>query len=162
MNVPKRITQDELERSSLSYRSAKRIKRFLDDYHLDAVLGFLFPGAGDVVLWLSALPLLYVALIKVGSVRLTLAILSNVLVDSLIGMVPLLGDVADFLFKAHRRSFTLLEGFVEGDKTIIREVNKRATISIITIIVCIILIGLLLYLFAHLLIQFYSYLITLI
>ena len=74
----------------------------------DLVLG-LFPGLGDVLT--SALSLLIVHHAwQTGASKLTLArMLGNVGVDFVIGAIPLLGDLFDFVWKANRKNALLLE-----------------------------------------------------
>jgi hypothetical protein len=73
----------------------------------DSLIG-LIPGIGDVATGVLALYQIYVA----GRHNLggwTIArMLGNVLLDVLIGLVPLVGDLADVAFKANRRNLALL------------------------------------------------------
>lgn len=75
---------------------------------LDGLIG-LVPGAGDLVGGAAAAYAL-VAAARLGApgsviVRMT----GNILVDLLIGALPVLGDVFDFGWKANRRNLDLLE-----------------------------------------------------
>jgi hypothetical protein len=74
----------------------------------DSVLG-IFPGLGDVLT--SAISLLIVHHAwQTGASRFTLArMLGNVGIDFLVGAVPFLGDVFDFVWKANRKNARLLE-----------------------------------------------------
>ena len=74
----------------------------------DTILG-LFPGLGDVLT--SALSLLIVHHAwQTGASKLTLArMLGNVGVDFVVGAVPFIGDVFDFVWKANRKNARLLE-----------------------------------------------------
>ena len=74
----------------------------------DSVLG-LFPGFGDVLT--SALSLLIVHHAwQTGASKLTLArMLGNVGVDFVVGAIPFLGDLFDFVWKANRKNARLLE-----------------------------------------------------
>lgn len=74
----------------------------------DSVLG-LFPGLGDVLT--SALSLLIVHHAwQTGAPKLTLArMLGNVGADFVIGAIPFLGDLFDFVWKANRKNAQLLE-----------------------------------------------------
>jgi hypothetical protein len=78
---------------------------------LDPVLG-LFPGIGD---FLAAVLSSYVvvAAARLGAPRSVLArMLVNLGVDTLVGVVPLLGDLFDVGWKANMRNAALLEGYV--------------------------------------------------
>jgi hypothetical protein len=74
----------------------------------DSILG-LFPGLGDVLT--SALSLLIVHHAwQTGASKLTLArMLGNIGVDFVVGSVPLIGDLFDFVWKANRKNARLLE-----------------------------------------------------
>jgi hypothetical protein len=74
----------------------------------DSVLG-LFPGLGDVLT--SALSLLIVHHAwQTGAPKLTLArMLGNVGADFVIGAIPFLGDLFDFVWKANSKNAQLLE-----------------------------------------------------
>ena len=75
---------------------------------LDPILGLL-PVGGDVIGALLAAYLVWVALeLRLPkSVAIRMGI--NILVDSVIGMVPLVGDVADALWKSNQWNLKLLE-----------------------------------------------------
>ncbi len=93
-----------------------RVSRLLDSafgipgtrlrFGLDGLLG-LVPGIGDTVTTLIATTILYEAW-RAGVRKRTLVRMGlNVAGDSLLGAVPLVGDVADFFFKANRRNLEL-------------------------------------------------------
>jgi hypothetical protein len=75
---------------------------------LDPLLGLL-PGSGDVVAGLLSLYVLGVAwhlrLPRHVIVRMGV----NTLLDVLLGLLPLVGDVADFFWKSNRRNIRILE-----------------------------------------------------
>ncbi|MGL4518981.1 MAG: DUF4112 domain-containing protein [Phocaeicola sp.] len=117
--------QEELEASS-SYTAVKTISKVMDEYYLDGIIGFI-PVVGDMATLFTGIPSLYVALCKVKSIPLTLAVLSNLLLDTLVGMIPFwIGNICDFFFRGNIRNFKLIVGFVEADQAVIREVNRRA------------------------------------
>lgn len=74
----------------------------------DAIIG-LVPWAGDTVTALLALGILVHAhRMRVPRI-VQLRMLLNVGIDMVIGLVPLLGDVADVFWKANTRNLALLE-----------------------------------------------------
>jgi hypothetical protein len=98
---------------------AERLVRILDDgfkvpgtnfgVGIDAIIGMLVPGAGDVVTAAGALGLFWAA-IKQGVPRVVIARMAvNVAIDVLVGAVPLLGDLFDLVWKANRKNLTLIE-----------------------------------------------------
>lgn len=76
-------------------------------FGLDPLIG-LVPGVGDAA---SAIVALYIVLEawRLGASRGTLArMLLNVGLDFGVGVIPVVGDVADFVFKSNRRNLDLL------------------------------------------------------
>lgn len=83
-------------------------------FGLDPIMG-LIPGFGDMGgLIVSAMILSSLA--KNGASGFVLArMVLNIVIDSVIGSIPVLGDVFDFAFKANQRNLKLLEEhYVEG------------------------------------------------
>lgn len=76
---------------------------------LDPIVGLLLPGIGDVLGALPSMVLLSIAA-RSGVPRVVVArMLLNVAVDSLVGSVPLIGDVFDATFHANEKNLALLE-----------------------------------------------------
>jgi hypothetical protein len=82
---------------------------------LDPILG-LVPGIGDLVSPLFTIGILWqgrdLGISKVVQVRM----LGNVLLDALIGSVPVAGDLFDFAWKANEKNFALLELHAEEER----------------------------------------------
>ena len=95
----------------------------------------------------------------IKSIPLTLAVLNNAFRDVLMGMIPFfVGDVIDFFRRANIQNMAMIQGFVDGDETIIKQVNQRAWQSAIILIVLMLLIALMIWA----LISFGSYLYSLV
>ena len=104
-------------------QSIERIGRLMDSAFrlpvvgpigLDAALG-LFPVAGDAISAAIAIALIGRSL-RYGIPREIIArMLANVLVDLLVGAVPVAGDLADIWFRANERNITLLREYL-GDE----------------------------------------------
>ncbi|WP_106625372.1 DUF4112 domain-containing protein [Bacteroides sp. Marseille-P3684] len=125
---------------STSYQMTQTIARWMDKYFLDPLIG-LIPGLGDALSSLLVFPFIYVAAVKVRSLPLTLAVIFNVLRDMAIGLIPFwVGNILDFFNRAYLQNFRLIVGFVEDDREIIREVNRKAFWMGVGIVVCCILI----------------------
>jgi hypothetical protein len=85
-------------------------------FGLDPLIG-LVPGVGDGI---SAIVSLYIVLeaYRLGASRGTLArMLLNVGLDLGVGIIPIIGDVADFAFKSNRRNLDLLRRHLGRGKT---------------------------------------------
>jgi uncharacterized integral membrane protein len=152
----------ELQRKRLmdnkAYQTMDGLTRYMDKYHLDALIGII-PGWGDTIALLCVVPFVYFSWRVVKSVPLTLAILNNALRDVLMGMIPFfIGDVIDFFHRANIRNMKMIQGFVDGNEAIIRQVNQRAWQSAIVLIVLLLLIALMIWV----LISFSSYLYSLV
>lgn len=74
--------------SMTSYVVMDKTAKIMDKYLVDPILGFFFPAAGDMLSSVLAVPFIYYSLCVVKSIPLTLAVISNVLVDMLVGIVP--------------------------------------------------------------------------
>lgn len=121
------------------------LTRYMDRYYLDALIG-LIPGWGDAIAFLSVVPFLYFSSGVVKSIPLTLAVLNNALRDLLMGMIPFfVGDVIDFFYRSNIRNLQMIQGFVDGDEIIIRQVNQRAWQSAIILVVLLLLIVLMIW-----------------
>ncbi len=120
------------------YRTLQRIARWMDTYYLDPILGFLLPaGIGDFVSALMALPFIVFSLFVAKSIPLTLAIINHTLWDILIGLIPLfVGDVLDVVSRPYRRNLQLIEGYLIGDKSTIRHLQKHMAITLFAILLC--------------------------
>lgn len=79
---------------------------------VDALIG-LVPGLGDVVGGLAALYGIGVAW-QLGAPPLILArMVMNASIDTLLGSIPLLGDIWDVGFASHRRNLAILEHWLQ-------------------------------------------------
>jgi hypothetical protein len=103
-------------------RNLKRISSFLDSkftgpfgikFGLDPILG-LIPGIGDVVTTLLSLYIIFHAyLMGVGPFVLT-RMLVNILLENLVDMIPILGNIFDFVWRANNKNLELLEKYKES------------------------------------------------
>ena len=104
----KTATLTRLRRLSRLLDSAFRIPIINYRVGLDAVVG-LVPGVGDAVMLAPALYIIFEAY-RLGAPTGTLArMVFNVGLETLIGSVPLLGDLFDATWKANLRNLRLLE-----------------------------------------------------
>jgi hypothetical protein len=88
--------------------TAVAIARWMDRHYLDPLIGFVLPGAGDLIGASLGLYTLQLARRR-GAPRIVLArMLLNLAVDPLFGAIPIAGDVGDVLFRAHTRNLELL------------------------------------------------------
>jgi hypothetical protein len=81
-------------------------------FGVDALFG-LIPGLGDVAGALVAVYALHVARGLRAPAAIQLHMLGNIAIDALVGTVPLIGDLFDFVFKAQTRNLALLDAWLE-------------------------------------------------
>ena len=141
-----------------AYQTMGSLARYMDRYYLDALIGII-PGWGDAIALICVVPFVYFSFRVIRSIPLTLAVLNNALRDVLMGMIPFfVGDIIDIFHRANIQNMQMIQGFVDGDETIIKQVNQRAWQSAIVLIVLLLLIALMVWL----LISFGSYLYSLV
>jgi hypothetical protein len=110
----RRLTPGQEQRLEL----LRRVARLLDSamtvpgtsirVGLDPILG-LFPGLGDLVSPLFTIGLLWQAR-ELGLPRVVLLrMIFNVAIDTLLGIVPVVGDLFDVAWRANERNMALLE-----------------------------------------------------
>lgn len=79
---------------------------------LDGILG-LIPGVGDAATALIGSYIILKAIQLGAPAGIVLAMIVNLLLDALIGTIPVLGDLFDFAFKAHQRNVRLLAAWAD-------------------------------------------------
>ena len=158
MNEEKRLQRRKRLMDNRAYQTMQGLTRYMDRYYLDALIGVI-PGWGDAIALASAVPFVYFSARVIRSVPLTLAVLNNALRDVLMGMIPFfVGDIIDFFHRANIQNMQMIQGFVDGDEAIIKQVNQRAFQSAIALVVLLLLIALMIWV----LISFGSYLYSLV
>lgn len=124
--MSKQIRKEVLRNSKL-YHHIKKVTQLADGYYLDFVIGLIPGGFGDILGGLFSLSHVYFGLFKLRSIPLTLALLNNMLRDVFLGMLPFyVGDAIDFFYKSNKKNMALIDGFLNDDKEIIHQVNKKA------------------------------------
>jgi len=87
---------------------ARRLAGWLDDRFLDPILGFLLPGAGDLLSSAAGVYVLGIALRRRLPPTVIARMLLNLALDAALGALPVVGDLFDVVFRAHRRNLRLL------------------------------------------------------
>lgn len=106
---------NRLERYAKLHDSQFRIPFTRIRIGLDAIIG-LIPVVGETIGAILSLYLLLEAMkLKVPS-ALKVRMITNVIVDWLVGLVPVLGDIADIAFKANIRNYLLLKNYIEEEQ----------------------------------------------
>ncbi|HJL16318.1 MAG TPA: DUF4112 domain-containing protein [Sandaracinaceae bacterium LLY-WYZ-13_1] len=105
---------------------AERFVRGLDDLiripgtkigvGLDPILGFLLPGAGDALTGTGSIALLFLALKERVPTVVLLRMCLNIVVDTVGGLLPLVGDAFDLVWRSNRRNLDLIERYRDDPK----------------------------------------------
>ncbi|WP_284380986.1 DUF4112 domain-containing protein [Litoribrevibacter albus] len=115
-------SEDDLK---LSLKRLNRFSRIMETqwripftkirFGLDFLIG-LVPVVGDVLTGLLSLWLIKESLRYQLPKRIYIKMVLNVLLDVLVGSIPLLGDFFDLMFKANRRNLKLVIEHLESSK----------------------------------------------
>ena len=133
--------------SSANVSGLRQLARLFDEairvpgtnvrFGLDAILG-LIPGAGDVAGGiLSTFIILQAA--KLGAPRSVLArMVMNVAIDSIVGAVPILGDLFDIAWKSNTRNAALLERYAERPQGT-RSASRLAVAAAVAVVLLVVI-----------------------
>lgn len=126
-----RVALKEAKRNELMnqpiYRMMDKTAKWMDKYFLDPIIGLFLPGIGDALSSVLAFPYIYYSLFVIKSIPLTLAVIFNILKDILLGSIPFhIGDIIDFFNRSYVANLRLITGFINDDKEIISQVNRKA------------------------------------
>lgn len=103
----------------------ERVSKLMDDqfqiggyrFGLDPILNFV-PYLGDIAGFSVSLALVTVMLKNGATKKVALKMFVNIIIDTILGAIPILGFFFDFGFKANTRNIKLLkEHYVEGKHT---------------------------------------------
>lgn len=111
-------------------KNAQRLAKLLDSqfsilgfkFGLEPIIGLL-PGLGDVITLILSLYLFYIAVQMKLPKSALIQMMVNIGMDFFIGTVPVIGDLADFFYKANSKNLRILERFASEveEGTVIRE-----------------------------------------
>lgn len=103
----------------------------MDTYYVDPLLGFVVPsGIGDALTALLSVPYVYFSLFVVKSIPLTIAVVNNILRDTLIGLIPfLVGDVFDIFYRSYGKNMRLITGYINDDAKTVASIHRKVAIS---------------------------------
>tara|TARA_B100000073_G_C23534057_1_gene493203 strand:+ start:300 stop:662 length:363 start_codon:yes stop_codon:yes gene_type:complete len=77
-------------------------------FGIDALIG-LVPGGGDLIGGLFSLYLLRTAIKMKLPKSAILSIMFNIIIDTTIGIVPVIGDIFDIFWKSNKRNMRIIE-----------------------------------------------------
>lgn len=109
---------------------------------LDGLIG-LIPGIGDAIGALLSSYILAEAVRLNVPKTVILQMGFNVLVDTLLGIIPILGDFFDMAWKANRRNIKLLDAYAENPRAVTRSSRLLVWTVALTLGVLIVLLAVL-------------------
>jgi hypothetical protein len=107
-------------------------------FGLDGILG-LIPFVGDFVTTLISLYIIYQAAMMGCSPATLLRMGLNLLIDSFLDAIPLLGNIFDFIWKANNKNFSILEEHLVHARTV--TIKSRLTLGLVAFSLITVLIG---------------------
>jgi hypothetical protein len=117
---------------------ARRLARLLDSaivipgtdirIGLDPILGLLLPELGDALSAALSVTLLGVAFRQRVPKLVMARMLLNIVIDAVLGAIPLVGDLFDFAFKANEKNLALIERH-RGDPTQPASLGDRLVVA---------------------------------
>jgi hypothetical protein len=106
-HLPTSSTDEHLDHIASILDDMFRIPGTQIRFGLDFLIGWI-PAVGDVAAGMASL-IIIVAAWRRGAALVTLArMITNVILESLLGAIPVIGDVFHVLWKANRRNYRLL------------------------------------------------------
>lgn len=102
------------------YRTAKLLARVLDtqfkigkfEFGLDPLLDFI-PGLGGVITLILSLYIIWIAKAARVPDKEIGQMIRNVIFDFILGLIPVVGYVGDFFYKANIKNIAILEKYVK-------------------------------------------------
>lgn len=127
---------------------ARGLARLLDDLiripgtnigiGLDPIIG-LIPGVGDMVGGLMSSYILIVAAREGVPASVLTRMLGNIALDSLVGVVPVLGDLFDVGMKSNRRNVDLLERYLASPSS--TKAASRGVVALVILAAILLVVG---------------------
>src|SRR6187200_2344107 len=130
---PRHKSAQHLERLAHWLDSVFEIPGIRVRFGIDALLGLL-PGFGDTA---SAFASIYIlqAATKYGVPRVTLARMTlNIVIDLLVGALPIVGDVFDVYWKANQKNVELLRRHFKANPTTERSIKRSDSLFVVGMI----------------------------
>lgn len=120
----------------------------MDGYCVDPLIGFVVPsGIGDVLTALLSAPYVVFSFFVVRSLPLTIAVVNNILRDTLIGLIPFfVGDIFDIFYRSYGRNLRLITGYINDDPKAVASVHRKVAVSVVIMLLLLALIVLMMWL----------------
>jgi hypothetical protein len=107
---------------------------------LDGIIG-LIPGVGDAVSALFSLIIMQEAYRRRVPKMILVRMAINILIDTLVGAIPILGDVFDFFWKANIKNARLLEDYNYTPQRTYRKATFTSVLVLVAAIIALCMLG---------------------
>lgn len=94
----------------------------------DAIIG-LIPGVGDAIMLIAALRIVYLGKQMGLPAGLVKVMLRNALLDFGLGFIPVVGDIADFFYKANQANVRVMEKYWVSQNKAAIDANAQAALA---------------------------------
>jgi hypothetical protein len=108
------IVSEPAREPDRALEAAETLARWLDQRFIDPLIGLLLPGIGDLLGSALGLYPVFLAWQRRAPKALLARMLLNLAADAAGGAIPIVGDIWDFLFRAHARNLKLLRARANG------------------------------------------------
>ena len=118
---PNRSWREKAAAGPFSDEHLDALSHLLDDFlripgtpirfGLDGIVGFI-PGAGDILAGLASTIIILAAWVRGVPYIILARMVLNVLIETIVGAIPFLGNLFDIAWRANRRNYKLLEGSI--------------------------------------------------
>lgn len=89
-------------------------------FGLDGLIG-LIPGIGDVATTAISCYIIVRAFIAGAPLSVILRMLLNILVETLVGFIPIIGNIFDFIWRANLKNINLMKDYNVDEKAVKRK-----------------------------------------
>lgn len=137
---------DKVKRIDHDFKWVERVSTLMDSkfslagfrFGLDPLLNF-FPFIGQGISFATALLLVLVMYRNGVSPKAATRMLLNVMIDAVIGAIPLFGNVFDFFFKANKKNVSILKEYYYEGKHQGGAKGLLTTIFVLMLLLCFVL-----------------------
>ncbi|MCB1802496.1 MAG: DUF4112 domain-containing protein [Gammaproteobacteria bacterium] len=123
----------KLQRLAWLLDSAIRIPGTSIRIGLDGLIG-LVPGIGDITAGAASSYILLQAVRMGAPLAIVVRMAMNILLESVIGIIPVVGDIFDFVFKANQRNVQLLLDYKAQPSPVHKRSLFVVTLTIVVIV----------------------------
>lgn len=107
---------------------------------LDGIIG-LIPGVGDAITGLFSLLILQEAYKRRVPKMILVRMAINILIDTLVGAIPILGDIFDFFWKANTKNIQLLDDYTYSPQRTYRKATFASVVILMAAVIALCMIG---------------------